>query len=76
VTPALEFLFQAQPRFHELALLSPRRRLAWTWVKIVGLSYKETAAVMGISVGTVQSHVRDAKKSLGEMLKRDGSDEN
>lgn len=75
-TPTTEDFIQAQQRLHELALLSPRRRLAWIWVKIARLTYKETAVVMGISVGTVHSHVRDAQKSLRKMRKRDGSDEN
>lgn len=33
------------------------------------LSYKEIAELMGISIGAVKAHLREAKKKLGERLK-------
>lgn len=51
--------------------LSKRQRLAVDCVYYVGLSVAETASVMGCSIGTVKSHLSDARHQLKSYLETD-----
>lgn len=62
-----EVLSQTQRRLRKLGRLSWRRRLAWIWVEEVGLVHKCAAVAMGIESCTVSSHIRDARRILGEI---------
>lgn len=54
-----------------LGLLDPDRRAAFVLTQLIGLSYAETASVLGVPIGTVRSRVARARADLIEQL--DGS---
>ena len=56
----------------ELARLPPQLAEALLLTQVVGLSYEEAAAVMGVAVGTIRSRVFRARAALMELLS-DGS---
>lgn len=47
-----------------LNLLPERRRQVFTLVKLEGLSYKEVASLLEISVSTVEKHMHEAYKTI------------
>ena len=53
---------------HAIVRLPPRMRLAVECVYFVDLTIADTAAVMGVSVGTVKSTLSDARARLRMML--------
>ncbi|HEX7094301.1 MAG TPA: RNA polymerase sigma factor, partial [Acidimicrobiales bacterium] len=53
-----------------LHALDPDRRDAFVLTQIVGLSYEDTAAVLGCPIGTVRSRVARARADLSAALRR------
>jgi RNA polymerase sigma-70 factor, ECF subfamily len=51
-----------------LRLLDPDRRAAFVLTQLIGLSYAETASVLGVPIGTVRSRVARARADLIEQL--------
>lgn len=49
--------------------LSPERREAFVLTQVLGLSYAETAEIMGCSIGTVRSRIARARIRLVEQLR-------
>jgi RNA polymerase sigma-70 factor (ECF subfamily) len=48
--------------------LDPDRRAAFVLTQLIGLSYAETASVLGVPIGTVRSRVARARADLIEQL--------
>lgn len=53
-----------------LDLLSPQEREAFMMVRGEGLSYGETAAIMGVKKGTVQDYVNRAQAKIAKRRQR------
>lgn len=51
-----------------LGLLDPDRRAAFVLTQLIGLSYAETASVLGVPIGTVRSRVARARADLLDLL--------
>lgn len=56
---------------HALSSLSPKLRQAFVLVEVVGLSYRETSAVLGVAEGTVKSRMFLAREKLTEWIRQD-----
>ena len=54
-----------------LASLSPRLRVVFVLLRIEGVSYAETAEIVGIPVGTVKSRAAAAEAALRKQLQHD-----
>ncbi len=55
-----------------LAAMPPRRREALLLAKEQGYSYQEVADILGVSIGTVNTHLRLANADLRDAFKRAG----
>lgn len=54
---------------HVLEVLPPKQREVFRLIRLQGLSYREVAARLNISIHTVENHMQEANKSLTkEML--------
>ena len=58
-----------------LAKLPPAQSVALTLYYYEQLSYREIAAAMGVSVGSVSNTISKAKKNLGKLLKNNNNDD-
>ncbi|HEX6207654.1 MAG TPA: sigma factor-like helix-turn-helix DNA-binding protein, partial [Actinomycetota bacterium] len=48
--------------------LAPHLREAFVLIEVMGLSYRETAVVLGVPPGTLKSRMHAARKALMESL--------
>src|SRR5690606_14228839 len=59
----------------ELARLPDQRRTAFRLVDVEGFAAEEAARIMGLTAGTVRSHVHHARRALRAALKEMREDE-
>lgn len=64
----LENKERAQVLFEQINTLSENQRIAFTLHRLEGLSYKEIAAIMELSVSSIESLLFRAKKNLQKKL--------
>ncbi len=64
----LENKERAQVLFQQIESLSDNQRIAFTLHRLEGLSYKEVAAIMELSVSSIESLMFRAKKNLQKKL--------
>lgn len=68
----LDFLTEKHDIYVALKLLRPEERVAVLLCYMEGKTHKEAAGIMNLPLGTVKTHILNAKSKMGKFLEQQG----